>query len=85
MKGNVAKGIEYLFRGIRLMRTPKLMVFILVPLRVNIVVFASLIGWAFSYLNDWVPAWIAALPGWLQFLEWILWPLLVLLFGLFTG
>jgi CysZ protein len=85
MKGNVANGIEYLFRGIRLMRTPKLMVFILVPLLINVVVFASLIGWAFSYLNEWVPAWIAALPGWLQFLEWILWPLLVLLFGLFTG
>jgi CysZ protein len=49
------------------------------------IVFGSLIGWAIAYLNDLVPAWIQSLPAWLSFIEWIIWPLLVLLFGLLSG
>ena len=85
MRGNPTQGIQYLIRGIQLMRVPKLMVFILIPLAINMVVFGSLIGWAISYLNALVPEWIQSLPAWMSFIEWIIWPLLVLLFGLLSG
>ncbi len=85
MQGNPTLGIQYLIRGVQLMRVPKLMVFILIPLTINMIVFGSLIGWAISYLNALVPAWIQALPAWMSFIEWIIWPVLVLLFGLLSG
>jgi CysZ protein len=85
MRGNISLGIGYLIRGVRLMRTPKLMLFILVPLVINAVVFASLIFWTISYFGSLIPQWMEAIPGWLTFIEWLIWPLLILLFSLLTG
>lgn len=85
MRGSPTQGIQYLIRGVQLMRVPKLMMFILIPLTINLVVFGSLIGWAISYLNALVPEWIQSLPAWMSFIEWIIWPVLLLLFGLLSG
>ena len=52
---------------------------------VNIIIFASLLGFTFSFLGRTINEWMAALPGWLGFLEWIIWPLLVAVFGLIAG
>lgn len=84
-KGNLLHGADYLARGARLLTHPRLRAFVVVPLLINILIFGSLTGVAFSYLGQAVDGWMAALPDWLGFLEWILWPLLILLFALLTG
>jgi Uncharacterized protein involved in cysteine biosynthesis len=61
------------------------MLFILVPLVINAVVFASLIFWTISYFGSLIPQWMEAIPGWFTFIEWLIWPLLILLFSLLTG
>ena len=42
MKGNLAHGADYLVRGAKLLRHPDLRKYVLVPLTVNILIFASL-------------------------------------------
>ena len=85
MEGNLARGADYLFRGARLLTHPALRLFVIVPLLVNIIIFASLLGFTFSFLGRTINEWMAALPGWLGFLEWIIWPVLVAVFGLIAG
>lgn len=64
---------------------PKLRPFVLVPLTINVLIFGSLISWGLSNLIDWVNSWMAWLPEWLSFLEWILWPIIGLTVALVTG
>lgn len=85
MQGNFADGARYLFRGARLLTHPKLRAFVLVPLVVNILIFGSLIGVGFGYLSGLMDAMLGAIPGWLSFIEWILWPLIVVSISLITG
>ncbi|MDP4918090.1 MAG: sulfate transporter CysZ [Haliea sp.] len=85
MEGNVVRGADYLVRGARMLTHPALRLFVIVPLAVNIVIFASLLGVTFRFLDSTINSWMTALPDWLGFLEWIIWPLLVLLFGLIAG
>ena len=85
MQGNFADGARYLLRGARLLTHPKLRAFVLVPLVVNILIFGSLIGVGFGYLSGLMDAMLGAIPGWLSFIEWILWPLIVVSISLITG
>jgi CysZ protein len=62
-----------------------LRLFVIIPLLVNIVIFASLIGIGFSYLTDLMDSMISKLPSWLDFIEWILWPLIGITVSLITG
>lgn len=64
---------------------PRLRPFVLVPLTINVLIFGSLISWGLSNLIDWVNSWMAWLPEWLSFLEWILWPIIGLTVALVTG
>lgn len=85
MEGDPIYGANCLLRGARLLRHPKLRPFVIVPLAINIVIFASLITWGLGNLVAWVDGWIAWLPDWLSFLEWILWPLIGIAVALVTG
>jgi len=62
-----------LLEGVRLLSQPQLRIFILVPLAINFVLFlfaTALLIQQFSGALDWLMEW---LPGWLDFLAWILW------------
>jgi len=83
--GNFATGARYLMRGASMLSHPRLRAFVLIPLAVNILIFGSLIGIGFGYLTDLMDAMLAAIPSWLEFIEWILWPLIVLSISLITG
>jgi len=85
VKGSLARGAGYLARGARLLVHPSLRLFVLVPLAINVVIFGSLIGVGFSYVNDLMDAMLARIPAWLEFIEWILWPLIVVTASLITG
>lgn len=78
-------GAGCLVRGGKMLTHPKLRPFVIVPLVINIVIFGSLIGWGLTNLIEWVNSWMALLPDWLSFLEWILWPLIGIAVALVTG
>jgi len=83
--GDFSRGAAYLVRGARMLGQPALRPFVLVPLVANFLIFGGLLVIGFSYVTD-LMAWMdALLPEWLDFLQWILWPLIVLTALLISG
>ena len=83
----VLSGPQYLRHGLSLVLSPGLRLFVLLPLLVNLIVFAVLIVLAVQQFGQWVDYFMPSLPDWLAFLEYLLWPLfvaLVLLIVFFT-
>ena len=85
MKGNIVIGTGYLVRGAKMLMHPSLRLFVLIPLIVNIVIFGTLIGLGLSYLLEFVDSWLGWIPEWLDFIQWILWPLIGIAVSLITG
>ena len=85
MKGNIVGGIGYLVEGAKLLTHPSLRLFVIIPLAVNILIFGTLIGFTLNYLMATIDSWMAGIPDWLDFIEWILWPLIGLTMSLATG
>lgn len=79
MQGNFVTGFGYLLEGFRLIRRPGLRLFVLIPLLINIIIFASLIGATIGQFSDWIDAAINWLPEFLSFLRWVLWPFALIL------
>ncbi|MCK7547655.1 sulfate transporter CysZ [Marinobacter koreensis] len=75
LKGNFFRGLGYLGEGFHLIRQPGLRLFVLLPIAINIVLFAVLFYFmaeGFSALiataMGWLPDW-----NWLQSLDWLFW------------
>ncbi|MEM1112015.1 MAG: sulfate transporter CysZ [Pseudomonadota bacterium] len=85
MQGNVVNGAGYLMQGLRMLTHPSLRLFVIIPLTVNVIIFATLIGFGLSYLGELMERWMSWIPDWLSFIEWILWPLIGLAVSLMTG
>ncbi len=65
-------GVRYVLRGFALLRRPGLRRFIAIPLLINTLLFAAAAWWGWRLLEDHV---LGGLPGWLQWLTWIIAPL----------
>ncbi len=85
MQGNAVIGAGYLVRGAKMLTHRKLRLFVIIPLLVNVVIFASLIGLGYSYLSGLIATMLGAIPDWLGFIAWIIWPLIFLTVGLAAG
>ena len=85
MKGNIAHGASYLPRGAKLLKHPSLRLFVLIPLVVNILIFGGLIWYSLSYLDALMEGWLGKIPDWLDFISWIIWPIVGLTVSLITG
>jgi CysZ protein len=85
MQGNLMLGAGYLVRGAKLLTHPALRLFVIIPLLVNILIFGSFVGFGITYLGGLMDRWLAGIPQWLDFIRWILWPLIALTLGLITG
>jgi CysZ protein len=85
MQGNVAGGADYLIRGAKMLKQPKLLPFVAIPLTINIIIFASLITYTIGAIGGTIEGWISAIPEWLSFLSWLIWPLVYLAFALLSG
>lgn len=72
-------GPQYLREGFRLVLSPGLRRFVLIPLSINLLLFGALISLALQQFSGWADAFMPGLPQWLSFLEYVLWPLFVLL------
>ncbi len=72
-------GPHCLIAGLRLVLRPGLRRFVILPLLVNLILFVSVVWLAISRFGAWVEMFMPTLPDWLAFLEYLLWPLFVLL------
>jgi CysZ protein len=72
-------GPQYLKEGLKLVLSPGLRLFVLLPLSINLIVFCGLIYLAIHQFELWVDTFMPTLPEWLGFLSYILWPLFVAL------
>jgi CysZ protein len=72
-------GPQYLREGLKLVLSPGLRLFVLLPLTINLLLFAGLIYLAIHQFSLWVDTLMPELPAWLSFLTYILWPLFVAL------
>ncbi|PJE80956.1 Sulfate transporter CysZ [invertebrate metagenome] len=53
---------------------PTLRWYVLIPLVINLIVFSGMLYGAYHQMNIWITQLISWLPGWLGFLEFLLWP-----------
>nr|WP_286948407.1 sulfate transporter CysZ [Pseudomonas sp. UBA6718] len=72
-------GPQYLAQGLKLVLSPGLRLFVLLPLAVNTLLFIGMIVLAMQQFGGWVDTFMPGLPSWLSFLEYLLWPLFVVL------
>lgn len=70
-------GLSYLLKGAKLLSHPKLRFFVLIPLIINIVIFASAFWFLFSGITQWIDSYISGLPDWLSWLSYLFWPFLI--------
>ena len=85
--GTAINGIGYFRQGWQLATLPGIRRYVIVPLLVNILFVGSAFSWLFFRLEQWIPRLLGHVPGWLQWLNYLLWPLailsLLLIFGYF--
>jgi len=79
MQAHVLSGPQYLREGLKLVLSPNLRMFVLLPLAINLLLFGGLIYFAGHEFSLWLDALMPTLPSWLSFLSYILWPLFVAL------
>lgn len=72
-------GPQYLKRGFSLLLEPGIRLFVILPILVNVLIFGTLSYLTLDKLGQWIGQVIDWLPQWLGFLEWLLWPLAVVL------
>ncbi len=71
-------GAGYLIQGLRLLMRPGIKRFVLIPLGINVLVFAAAIAIGIQQFKYWMGLLESSLPSWLDWLDWLLWPLFIL-------
>ncbi|MDD5273661.1 MAG: sulfate transporter CysZ [Methylovulum sp.] len=81
---NPLVAVGYFFKGLGLLMHPELRAFLLMPLLINLGVYAVALALGYHYINSLIHQFI---PAWLSWLDWVLWPLFFICFfiaGFFT-
>ena len=76
--GASGNGIHYFAQGWQLIRLPGIRRFVIVPLVLNFVLMGGAFVWLFFKLKQWLPALMSFVPDWLQWLNYLFWPLTVI-------
>lgn len=71
-------GFGYFFQGFKLALTPGIRRFVVFPLLANIILVGSALFYLFSNLNEWITGWMSYVPSWLDWLSYLLWPILTI-------
>jgi CysZ protein len=75
---NTRSGFGYFFYGLELAFAPGIKRYVLLPLLANILLVGSAMYYLFSNLNAWITEWLGYLPEFLDWLSYVLWPLLAI-------
>ncbi len=81
MLRDLTTGIQALPRGLRLLPHPRVRLYVLIPLAINLLLFGSLVWYGYSLFAPLVDSLMAYVPGFLEFLEFFIW----LFFGLLSA
>jgi CysZ protein len=73
MLGQPLIGAAGLLRGAKLLNTPGLRRFVIIPVTINVLVFALSIWVLLQQFTPLVEKWVGYLPAWLEWLEWLFW------------
>lgn len=71
-------GLYYFSQGWKLITQPGIRRFVILPLLVNILLMGGAFWWLFTQLGNWVPALMSHVPDWLQWLSYLLWPIVTI-------
>lgn len=77
MKGNPVNAATYLLKGFKLIQQPGIRPFVIIPLILNILVYVTILGVSIQKFSTWIDSWMAEIPEWLDFLDFILWPMFI--------
>ena len=77
MSQDTLLGARYFFRGLGLISQPGIRRYVAIPLAINSLLFASLIGYGWTKLEQLRQATEQWLPAWLEWLSWILIPMFI--------
>lgn len=75
----VLTGPQYLREGLKLILQPGLRLFVLLPLSINLLLFIAMVTLAVRQFGVWLDWLMPSLPDWLAFLQYLVWPLFILL------
>ncbi|CAK9885567.1 MAG: Sulfate transporter CysZ [Candidatus Erwinia impunctatus] len=81
----LGNGIDYFFRGWKLACQPGIRRFVILPLLVNILLIGGAFLWLYLRLQVWIPQMMSYVPQWLQWLDYLIWPVAVASFFLVFG
>ncbi len=76
---DIGRGTGYLAKGFSLIKTKGIKRYVLLPLTLNILLFGGLIWLGYAQFEPMVSWMMSYIPGWLGFLEGILWLVITLL------
>jgi CysZ protein len=71
-------GASYFFRGFDLVKTPGLRKFVIIPLIINLMLFAGAFYYLYQQIGEFIQWVNGYIPEWLSWLNYLIWPLLVL-------
>jgi CysZ protein len=71
-------GVHYFAQGWQLISRPGIRRFVILPLLVNILLMGGAFWWLFNRISDWVSQLMNLVPDWLQWLSYLLWPIMVI-------
>lgn len=73
MIADTTTGIQAIARALRLLRQPGIRRYVILPLLINLVIFGGLIWYGYSRFDPLVEWMMSYVPGFLDFLEWLIW------------
>ena len=68
-----ASGPALIIEGLKLLWHPQIRWLVLIPLLINLLLFASATGFAAQWLGDWLDNMLSSVPDWLHWLAWVIW------------
>lgn len=77
MNNSLAQGMNDLSKGFSLAFKPGIRLYVILPLLVNFLLFASGTVWLAEYFGGWLNDFLTKLPDWLQFLRGVFWAVFV--------
>ena len=75
MINNFGNGASYLLQGFRLLKQPRILPFVIIPLLLNIALFYFSVSYLYASFELWLNGFLNQIPEWLSFIKWLLWPL----------
>ena len=79
MLGDITTGLQALARGVRLLNQPGVRIYVIIPFAINLLLFGALIWYGYSLFEPMVAWMMSYVPGFLGFLEGLIWLFIVVL------